>query len=125
MKKVIIVLIIIAGGVAAYLYYGRMEGGKEKLEMTVDELYAAGHVAFDGTQYEKMFDYYNEALKRDPDNPAAEDAYMNMARYYENEHDFKMANKMYTSYLQRFPKGEYRDLAEKAALRTELRQGNP
>jgi outer membrane protein assembly factor BamD (BamD/ComL family) len=134
MRKALLLIIIIAAVIGGYVYFVRMKGEikvgregvetkKDKFEMTADELYAAGNFAFNGTQYDKMFEYYELALKKDPNNPAAEDAITQAARVYENKLDFKRAYYYYNLYLQTFPNGRYRDEVEKSVLRTELRGG--
>ena len=70
-----------------------------------------------------MIEYYNEAFKKDPSHPKAEDAYANMGKAYENKLDFNSAYKMYTLYLQRFPNGKYKNQMQKAADRMELQGG--
>ena len=134
MRKGILLIIIIALVVGGYIYFVRMEGeiklGKkgvetksDKFEMTAGELYAAGNIAFNASKYDKMFEYYDAALKKDPKNPAAEEAITQIARVYKNKLDFKRAHYYYKLYLQAFPNGRYKDEVQKAVLETELRGG--
>jgi len=133
MRKAIFLIIIIALAVGGYIFFVRKKGEmkigrggvetkSQKLELTADELYKLGNTAYTATQYDKMFEYYTEALQKDPNNKAAEDAYTQVARVYENNHDFKRAY-YYKLYLQKFPNGKYSDEVTKSVLRTELRGG--
>jgi len=132
--KTIIVILIIAA-VGYYVYFIRMKGKvnvsesgvqtqSRDIEMTADELYAAGNTAFNAQQTQKMLELYKKAFKKEPKHPKAEDAYYNIGKAYENDLDFASAYKAYKTYLAKYPNGKYKEIAEKAAMRMELQGGS-